>query len=167
MKKAQKSGRRARNEELPSAVAVLPMRDVVALPGAILPVYINRNITIAAVDAAIASDRFIVLCLQRTSFDEKPTKDNLVRIATLAKVSSNVKLPSGELKIRLHVLHRVKIKSFTGFTPFVRAQIVPVDTERSEQLSNANQKLMSDVREKLKALSQYEEMVEDLLFTAE
>ena len=169
MKKTQKS-RKAKNrgsDVLPASVAVLPMREVVALPGAILPVYINRNITIAAVDHALASDRYIVLCLQRSSFDEKPTKENLVPTATLAKISSNVKLPSGEVKIRLHVLHRVKIKSFTSFTPFVRASIAALDNDSSEHLSNAQQKLLSDVKEKLRALSQYEEIVEDILFTAE
>lgn len=166
MKRATKSGWRNEHDGRPTLLPLLPMRDHVAFPGSVFPVFINRNINIAAVDAAIAGDRYIVLCLQRSAFDEKPRPENLARIASVARITHSVKLPSGELKVRLHVQGRVRIKSFASTTPYFKARVVHLDSEVAVKLSSRQEKLLNDVKSKFSVLSQYEEVIEDHILLA-
>lgn len=162
-KQAPKKTRAAKDAPLP----VLPTRDIVPLPGLVLPVYISREQSLQAVDYALQHNCEVVLTLQNSPLEQRPTKQNLCRIGGIAQILQSVRLSSGDLKVTFHVLGRVEIRSFTSFAPFVCARVRPVDAPREVELSKKQENLLLQVKQKIEALGQYEGLTEQHVGTAQ
>ena len=85
------------NEELkiPDVLPLLPVRDVVVYPYMILPLFVGRELSIAAVDHALSQDRLIFLATQREVGEEEPTPDTIYSVGTVAMIMRMLKLPDG------------------------------------------------------------------------
>jgi len=118
--------------ELPASLPVLPLREFVAFPFMVLPLFAARERSIAAIDDALAGDRMVMLVAQRDASPADPEPDDLYRVGTVAVVLRSMHLSDGRVKVLVQCLRKAQIDSFIeceGST-WVRATAPPaVDDE--------------------------------------
>ena len=93
---------------------VLPIRDQVMLPGAILTLQIFRHASEEAIQESIASDRLVLAVTQRVSAQEEPGQADLYEVGTLAEVVHSVPMPDGSMRLVLKGLRRCSILEVTS-----------------------------------------------------
>ncbi|AJF07730.1 endopeptidase La [Geoalkalibacter subterraneus] len=133
---------------IPETLPLLPVRDVVVFPYMILPLFVGREKSIAAVEEALAGDRLIMLAAQREFAEEEPEVDDIHGVGTIALIMRMLKLPDGRVKILVQGLSRARI---TGFTE--QESLFRVNVERLEEpevdSSLETEALMRTVRNQL------------------
>ena len=95
-----------------SNLPVLPLRDVVIYPYMVIPLFVGREKSIKALEAAMLQNKQIVLVAQRKSSDDDPNPDNLFKFGTVSSLLQLLKLPDGTVKVLVEGEQRVKIDSF-------------------------------------------------------
>jgi len=151
MNKETEMETRLENEELkiPDILPLLPVRDVVVFPYMILPLFVGREISIAAVDHALSKDRLIFLATQRDVSDEDPAPDAIYTVGTVAMIMRMLKLPDGRVKILVQGLSKARIVEFTGVKPFYSVQIDRIAEPSLPDESLEIEALMRTVKEQL------------------
>ena len=114
------------NEVYPESLPVLALKNMVLLPGVILPVTIGREKSLAAVNAAFKSDKLIAVVAQREPDVEDPMQSDLFEIGVVAKIARVIKMPDGTSTAILQGRKRVKIDEITAFEPYIRSKISSV-----------------------------------------
>lgn len=97
------------------AIPVLPLRDVVLFPHMVMPLYVGRPKSLAALRRASESStgkNTILLLSQKESSTEDPTPSDLFNVGTVARVVQTLKLPDGTHKVLVEGLYRCKVKNF-------------------------------------------------------
>ena len=80
-------------------VPLLPLRDVVVFPHMVIPLFVGREKSILALEAAMGADKKILLVAQRNAADDDPGVKEIYAIGTLANVLQMLKLPDGTVKV--------------------------------------------------------------------
>ncbi|MCU0302920.1 MAG: endopeptidase La [Thermoanaerobaculales bacterium] len=106
-------------DELP----VLPLRDAVLFPYAILPLSVDRATSSRAVDEALAGDRAMLVLAQHDPRVDDPTEGDLNRVGCVGTVMRAVKLPDGSQRILVQGLARARADYFTAVEPHLSARI--------------------------------------------
>jgi len=106
-------------DELP----VLPLRDAVLFPYAILPLSVDREGSSLAVDEALSTDRTILLLAQRDAKTNDPGGDDLYPVGCVGTIMRAVKLPDGSQRILVQGLTRARADYFTADRPHLAARI--------------------------------------------
>jgi ATP-dependent Lon protease len=109
--------------KVPEVLPVLPLRDIVIFPFMIVPLYVSRERSIKAVDAALADNRMILLTAQKRQDDEDPGPDDMFTVGTVALIMRMLKLPDGRIRVLVQGVGRARIKSFEEGHPFLQARI--------------------------------------------
>ncbi|MBT0664020.1 endopeptidase La [Geobacter pelophilus] len=121
--------------KIPEILPLLPVRDVVVYPYMILPLFVGREISIAAVDQALSGDRLIFLSTQKDVGDEDPEPEAIYDVGTVAMIMRMLKLPDGRVKILVQGLTKGRITEYISSRPYysVRVEriVEPVDAETS------------------------------------
>lgn len=91
-----------------SALATLPLRDVVVYPHMVLPLFVGRPKSIAALEMAMANDEPVFLLAQLDANTEEPTPKDLHKMGTVAQVLQVLKLPDGTVKVLVEGLRRAR-----------------------------------------------------------
>src|SRR3990167_9498004 len=95
-----------------SNLPVLPLRDVVVYPHMVIPLFVGRQKSIRALEAAMLENKRIVLVAQRKSSDDDPGPDDLFQVGTVSSLLQLLKLPDGTVKVLVEGEQRVKISTF-------------------------------------------------------
>ncbi len=142
---------RPETEELkiPEVLPLLPVRDVVVYPYMILPLFVGREISIAAVDNALSHDRLIFLATQKDVSDEDPTPDSIYEVGTVAMIMRMLKLPDGRVKILVQGLTKGRITAYEGEKPFYSVRIARITEPVEAESSLETEALMRTVKEQL------------------
>ncbi|WP_040260825.1 MULTISPECIES: endopeptidase La [Pseudomonas] len=106
---------------------LLPLRDVVVYPHMVIPLFVGREKSIEALEAAMAGEKQILLLAQRNPGDDDPGKDGLYRVGTVATVLQLLKLPDGTVKVLVEGEQRGAVERFTEVEGHVRAQVGLID----------------------------------------
>ena len=93
-------------------VPVLPLRDVVVYPHMVIPLFVGREKSIQALDAAMSSNKQILLIAQRSAELDEPTTDEIYSIGTLSTILQLLKLPDGTIKVLVEGVERAHVISF-------------------------------------------------------
>ena len=109
--------------ELPSELPVLPLRDTVVFPDTMIPLTVGQERSIKLIDEVLAADRLLVLVASKDAEVETPGPDLLHQIGTVALAHKMVKLPDNTMRILVQGLQRVKITGYTSEEPYLRATI--------------------------------------------
>lgn len=111
---------------------LLPLRDVVIFPNMVIPLFVGRTRSIAALEAATQGDKKIVVITQKRVETEDPDPEDLYSVGTLVSVLQMLKLPDGSLKVLIEGQERVKVVEVTNREPFLIGEI-EILTERPER----------------------------------
>jgi len=90
---------------------VLPLRDVVVFPHMVIPLFVGREKSIAALEQAMAADKRIVLLAQKSAETDDPGASDLYEVGTLAQVLQLLKLPDGTIKVLVEGTTRVRVSA--------------------------------------------------------
>ncbi len=88
---------------------VLPLRDVVVYPHMVIPLFVGREKSIDALDAAMSKDKRIMLAAQTSASVDDPTDEDIHRVGTIATILQLLKLPDGTIKVLVEGLQRAVI----------------------------------------------------------
>ncbi|MGA1999077.1 MAG: endopeptidase La [Terriglobales bacterium] len=121
--------RNLERHETPSEVApvngnlpVLPVRDTVLFPHAVLPLTVGRESSVQLINS-LGEDKTIVVVAQREARVDSPQPVDLYAIGTLAVVHKVVKMPNQSLFVFAEGLDRVHLKEYSQLAPFMRASV--------------------------------------------
>jgi ATP-dependent Lon protease len=104
-------------------VPVLPLRDVVVYPYMVIPLFVGRERSIAALEAATDENKQILLVAQKNSNDDQPSTDNLYDTGTLANILQLLKLPDGTVKVLVEGTGRAKVACFNNNENYLEAEV--------------------------------------------
>jgi ATP-dependent Lon protease len=108
---------------VPETLPVLPVRDTVLFPGAVLPLTVGRETSLALVNSLTGEEKLLGVVAQLDPRIEDPTAADLHKVGTLAKVHKTVKMPNGNIVVFLEGVQRIQVQELIGFRPFLRAHI--------------------------------------------
>jgi len=94
------------------AAPVLPLRDVVVYPHMVIPLFVGREKSIKALDAAMQDNKQILLVAQKSAEVDDPAVKDLYKVGTLANILQLLKLPDGTVKVLVEGGERVKLVKF-------------------------------------------------------
>ena len=130
---------------------VLPLRDIVVFPYMIVPLFVGREKSIAALDEVMRTDRQILLAAQKNAGDDDPEPGAIYPVGTLATVLQLLKLPDGTVKVLVEGTARAKIMGFTAKEDYFEAE-----AERVEETLGNQDEIEAFARS---AVSQFENYV--------
>ncbi len=116
-----------------SVIPVLPLRDVVVYPHMVIPLFVGRDKSIKALEAAMEDDKQIMLVAQKSASQDDPQADDMYRIGTLSSILQLLKLPDGTVKVLVEGSERARILHFLGSDEYFKAQITPLKSEELEE----------------------------------
>ena len=112
-----------------STFPVLPLRDIVVFPFMIVPLFVGREKSIAALEEVMSNDKQILLVAQKDASDDDPGIDGIFEMGTLASVLQLLKLPDGTVKVLVEGASRARILRYTENDTYFEAEVAPVDEE--------------------------------------
>ena len=98
-----------KNFEEYAALATLPLRDVVVYPHMVLPLFVGREKSIAALENAVSNEELVFLLAQTDAAVEAPVAADLYQTGTVAQVLQVLKLPDGTVKVLVEGLYRGQV----------------------------------------------------------
>jgi len=101
---------------------VLPVRDTVLFPHAVLPLTVGRESSVQLINS-LGDDKTIVVVAQREARVDSPQPTDLFAVGSLAVVHKVVRMPNQSLFVFAEGLERVKVAEYTQLTPFMRATV--------------------------------------------
>ncbi|MCX7119393.1 MAG: endopeptidase La [Legionellales bacterium] len=115
-------------------VPVLPLRDVVVYPHMVIPLFVGRQKSIKALEAAMLENKRIMLVAQRKSVDDDPNPEGLFEFGTISSLLQLLKLPDGTVKVLVEGEQRSKISHFieSGEHEYIAASL-----ELTEEINTA------------------------------
>jgi ATP-dependent Lon protease len=106
-----------------NVVPVLPLRDVVVYPHMVIPLFVGRDKSILALDAAMQSNKQILLAAQKSADVDDPDIRDIYSIGTLANILQLLKLPDGTVKVLVEGSERASIIQFLDTDEYFTAQL--------------------------------------------
>ena len=100
---------------------VLPLRDIVVFPFMIVPLFVGRDKSVKALEAAMRDNKQVMLVTQRSAQQDEPTPGDLFNIGTLGTVLQLLKLPDGTVKVLVEGTRRVRVLNYTDKTEYFEA----------------------------------------------
>ena len=104
------------------SIPVLPLRDVVVYPHMVIPLFVGREKSIKALDAAMSDNKQILLVAQRSADVDEPQPEDMYEIGTLASILQLLKLPDGTVKVLVEGGERAEIRSMTVVDEYFTAE---------------------------------------------
>lgn len=126
-----------------STYPVLPLRDIVVFPHMIVPLFVGRDKSVAALEAAMNDDKEIFLVAQLDPANDDPGRDDLYDIGVSAEVMQLLKLPDGTVRVLVAGKERGKLETMEEGGGFLTATVSPVEEKAVE--GNEVQALMRSV----------------------
>jgi ATP-dependent Lon protease len=114
-------------EDAAELYPVLPLRDIVVFPYMIVPLFVGREKSIAALEEVMRTDKQILLVAQKNASDDEPAPDDIYDIGTLSSVLQLLKLPDGTVKVLVEGTRRANIVRYTDNENYFEAEIESVD----------------------------------------
>ncbi len=106
-----------------NTVPVLPLRDVVVYPHMVIPLFVGRDKSIQALDAAMQSNKQILLAAQKSADVDDPDVGDMYAIGTLANILQLLKLPDGTVKVLVEGGERARILEFVDVDDYFTARL--------------------------------------------
>ena len=123
---------------IPQELPILPVRDTVLFPGAVMPLPVGRESSLALLDSlGSGSEKYLGVVAQLDPRVEAPTGSDLHGVGTLAKVHKMVRMPNGNVVAFLEGLDRIRVNEILGLKPFLRAKVEvqpDLDDDREPEL---------------------------------
>jgi ATP-dependent Lon protease len=119
------------NETIPTSdrIPVLPLRDVVIFPYVVIPLLVGRPASLAAIEAALAEDKIILLVAQRDGEKQEPAAADLHRTGVIGRIVQVSRLPTGTTRVLVEGIARARVTRYIPAGNVLRAAASPFPFE--------------------------------------
>ncbi|OIO27970.1 MAG: endopeptidase La [Candidatus Hydrogenedentes bacterium CG1_02_42_14] len=138
------------NIQTPKTLPLLPLRDLVVFPHMVLPLFVGRSKSVAALDMAISSSRLIFLATQRDATNDEPEIADIYPIGTIAEILQLLKLPDGTIKVLVEGLRRQTIRQYLPTKEYFEIETVDLPS-----ITNVSPELTALMRSCIAQFEQY------------
>jgi len=111
---------------------ILPLRDIVVFPHRIVPLFVGRDKSVAALEAAMASDRELFLVAQLDPGEDDPDRDALYDLGVIATAMQLLKLPDGTVRVLVEGAKRARLVNLEPRDGYLWAEVEEVEEEPGE-----------------------------------
>lgn len=111
---------------LPPVLPVLPVRDVVVFNYMILPLFISREKSVRAVEAAVRRGRHLLVVAQREEGVEEPGPADLYETGTVVQVMRMLRMPDSRIKVLVQGVSRARVEGYRQAEPYLEARVAHV-----------------------------------------
>ncbi len=118
-----------RKEANTRLMPLLPLRDIIVFPYMVVPLFVGRPRSIAALDEAMAQDKEILLAAQKKAKTDAPTPDDIFRMGTVGTIIQLLRLPDGTVKVLVEGKRRGRIKRFMPNESFFQCEVETLPDE--------------------------------------
>lgn len=132
MIKESKTANKEDQEPPSGCYPVLPLRDIVIFPHMIVPLFVGRDKSIAALESVIEDERRILLLAQRDASEEDPQPQDLYEVGVIGTILQILKLPDGTLKVLIEGGARTSVTQWMQNDPFLEAEIETIEDESAQ-----------------------------------
>lgn len=113
------------DDSIPESLPVIPVRDVVVFNYMILPLFIGRQKSIKAVEAAVEQGRKLLVVTQCDENIDDPAPKDLYKVGTVVRIMRLLKMPDNRIKILAQGIARAKVADFYENNSLLEAKIEP------------------------------------------
>jgi ATP-dependent Lon protease len=140
------------NVEIPSQLPLLPVRDIVVFPYMVLPLFVGRDMSIKAIEAALAGNRMIFLATQKALDVENPTPEEIHTIGTVGIIMRMLKLPDERIKILVQGVAKARIAKYIQTDPYYSVKIDKLPDTKPASTSLEAEAVMRTVKEQIERI---------------
>ncbi|MBK6801388.1 MAG: endopeptidase La [Novosphingobium sp.] len=135
---------------------LLPLRDIVVFPGMVVPLFVGRDKSVAALEAAMASEgeKDIVLIAQLDPGCDDPERDDLYDVGVIASVLQLLKLPDGTVRVLVEARQRARLEDLREETGSSGAMMVAA-VERIEPVNVSGSEVAAMMRSVVDTFGEY------------
>ena len=132
----------------PIDLPLLPLRDVVVFPHMVIPLFVGRPKSIKALEAAMESERRIMLVAQKAAAKDEPSVEDMFEVGCVATILQLLKLPDGTVKVLVEGQQRAKVNRIEEGEQHFSANLTPIATpvatavERSSEIEALRRAVM-------------------------
>ena len=135
------------NTDIPGVLPLMPVRDVVIFTDMLLPLFVGREKSVRAVEAAVTKDSYIMLATQKDSGLENPGADEIYRVGTIGRVLRMLKLPDGSVKALVQGIVKARILKYVRKRAFYIVKIETILESPVKKVDIKIEAIMRSVRE--------------------
>ena len=136
---------------------LLPLRDIVVFPGMVVPLFVGRPKSVAALEAAMESDKQIALVAQLDPACDDPGRDDLYDLGVVAQVLQMLKLPDGTVRVMVEGTARVTLEELVIVGDYVAARVAEMPAR-----SAAGTEVTAMMRQVVEQFSEYAKLKKNL-----
>ncbi len=150
---------------LPSELPILPLRNSVFFPGAVMPLTIGRNKTIRLIEEATQEKSFLGIVTQKAPEIDDPNAEDLYQIGTVARIIKLARTGKDGFNIVVEGISRFRVDEYTQKDPFFTARITPLVDEGTNdvEVEALSLNLRNTAREVIDLLPEIPVMAKQLL----
>ena len=138
---------------IPDTLPLIPVRDIVVFPYMVLPLFVGRDMSIKAIEAALAGDRMVFLSTQKSHETETPSPDDIFSIGTVGVIMRMLKLPDERIKILVQGVTKGKITDYVQMNPYYAVQIDQLPAIQAGPPSLETEAVLRTAKETLERLT--------------
>lgn len=132
----------------------LPLRDMVLFPQMVMPLFVGRDRSLAAVQAAVANGEHLVVAAQRDSNEPQPEAGDIFEVGTEVIVGRTLRMPDNTTSLLAQGRRRVQVLEYVQWDPYIRVRVRPLrDTGDWELTTEALMRAILTVFEKVVELN--------------
>ena len=146
-------GDRDKKLQVPKKLPIIMLRDIVVFPYMVIPLFVGREKSLNAIDYSLSSHRMILLLSQKNMEVEKPKREDIYEVGTVALIMRMLKLPDGRVRILAQGLVRGKIKNLNEDKPYYLADVKVVHEFEEKEKSIEVEALIRNARSGLEKAS--------------
>ena len=133
---------------------LLPLRDIVVFPGMVVPLFVGREKSVAALEAAMAGEKDIFLLAQLDPGCDDPDRDDLYDVGVVASVLQLLKLPDGTVRVLVEGQQRARLESL-GEEQGTAGEMLVAQIERLEPVTAAGTEVSAMMRSVIEQFGEY------------
>jgi ATP-dependent Lon protease len=111
---------------------ILPLRDIVVFPHRIVPLFVGREKSVAALEAAMGADKELFLVAQLDPGEDDPDRDALYDLGVVATAMQLLKLPDGTVRVLVEGLRRARLVDLVPGEGYMSAEVEDVEEQASD-----------------------------------
>ncbi len=133
---------------------LLPLRDIVVFPGMVVPLFVGREKSVAALEAAMAADKDIFLLAQLDPGCDDPDRDDLYDLGVIASVLQLLKLPDGTVRVLVEGKSRATLQSL-GTEQGSAGEMLVAGVEQHEPVTASGTEVAGTMRSVVEHFGEY------------
>ncbi len=138
--------------EIPDQLPLLPVRDIVVFPYMVLPLFVGREMSIKAIEAALSGNRMIFLATQKALDVENPRPEDIHAVGTVGIIMRMLKLPDERIKILVQGLSKGKVEEYIQSEPYYSVRITKLTEHKQAGSSLEMEAVMRTVKEQIERI---------------